>query len=176
MMRMTPTWSGRPAFLYQACCAAVALRNLSIMPGLTSERRTMLTLPVQGSEDGAVGICCAAAGVGQSAGLRDRALKTVRARNRRERRMVMSPMRRQHHGRAVADHLRPVNCMPARDAVCAARDYCGRGNKEKRRGESHDVGEFFQLFAHGGERAGLDGCDCSTCGVVGDSVSAHDEE
>src|ERR1035441_4140855 len=102
-MRMTPILSVVPAALYQACCAATALRNWSIMPGLMSERRTTLSLPSHGI-GAAAGACCATAGVGQSAGLRG-ALKTVRARNRRERRMAMSPMRRQYHGRVVADYL-----------------------------------------------------------------------
>src|ERR1035438_4754946 len=95
-MRMTPILSVVPAALYQACCAATALRNWSIMPGLMSERRTTLSFPSHGI-GAAAGACCATAGVRRSAGLRDRALKTVRARNRRERRMVMSPMRRQYH-------------------------------------------------------------------------------
>src|ERR1039458_3569763 len=138
-MRMTPILSVVPAALYQACCAATTFRNWSIMPGLMSERRTTLSFPSHGI-GAAAGACCATAGVGQNAGLRG-ALKTVRARNRRERRMVMSPMRRQYHGRGVADHLRPVNCMPARNVVCPAGGFCGRGNKQKRNGALHYEGE-----------------------------------
>src|ERR1017187_6804991 len=154
-MRVTPFLSGGRAAVYQACCAATALRNWSIMPGLMSERRTTLSLPSHGI-GAAAGACCATAGVGQSAGLRG-ALKTVRARNRRERRMAMSPMRRQYHGRVVADHLRPAN----RATLFAPRAIFAE-EKARRSGTGalHDEGEFFQLFAHGGERAEIGRASC----------------
>src|ERR1039457_7221619 len=153
-MRMTPIRSGRPAFLYQAFCAAAACRNLSIMPGLMSERRTTLRFPEHGI--GAVaGACCAAAGVGQNAGVRD-ALKTVRASNRRERPIVMSPMRRHYHAAGAADQFGPANLH----------------------NELHDEGELFELFLHALEGAAdsLDAGRCAARGVIGDAVSAHVEE
>src|SRR5437868_2773128 len=78
MMRMTPISSERPAFLYQAAWAATACRNLSIMPGLMSETRTMFTCPEHGSgASAAAGGVCAVAGVGHRAGVKD-AVHTAR--------------------------------------------------------------------------------------------------
>src|ERR1019366_10028969 len=49
--------------------AATAPRNLSIIPALTSEIRTMLTLPAQPDDIAGAADCCAAACWGANAGL-----------------------------------------------------------------------------------------------------------
>ena len=81
--RLTWIWSTVPAFRYQACCRATASMNLSIMPGLMSDRRTTSMFPVHGK--GALSF--AEAFWGEAAWLGpglSEALMTMRVRNKSE--------------------------------------------------------------------------------------------